>query len=140
MKPLAFISILLFMGCAKPDPAVQLKNLPGYWEITQVEFPDGSKKDFTISTTIDYITIEDTLGIRKKLAPNLKGTYYATRSQESFTFNPTAEGLILYYKTPYDSWQETVITAQDSVLIVQNKDGNLYKYKRFNRQITIQNE
>ncbi|MEP2937183.1 MAG: hypothetical protein ABJM06_02230 [Gilvibacter sp.] len=138
MKQLALIGLLLLLSCANPDPQAQLNNLSGYWEITQVEFPDGSKKDFDISTTIDFISIEDSLGIRKKLSPTLKGTYYTSRSQESFTFGDSEEGLVLYYKTPYDSWQETVITAKDSVLVVQNKDGNLYKYKRFNRQINIE--
>ena len=139
MKPLALIGLFLLMSCAnRQNPQAQLDYLSGYWEISQVEFPDGSKKDFNISTTIDFITIEDSLGIRKKLSPTLKGTYYTTRSQESFTFNASEEGLVLYYKTPYDSWQETVITAKDSLLVVQNKDGNLYKYKRFNRQINLE--
>jgi hypothetical protein len=139
MRYLALFFVTLLMACTTPTQEEQLKNLPGYWEIDLVEFPDGTVKEFNISTTIDYITIEDSMGIRKKLAPTLKGTYYTTKSQETFTFNTTNEGLVLNYKTPFDSWSERVIRAQDSILVLQNAAGNLYKYKRFNRQINIDN-
>ena len=139
MRYLALFLVTLLLACSAPTPEEQLKNLPGYWEIDLVEFPDGTVKEFNISTTIDFITIEDSIGIRKKLAPTLKGTYYTTKSQETFTFKNTTDGIVLYYKTPFDSWNETVVRAQDSVLVLQNADGNLYKYKRFNRQINIDN-
>ncbi len=139
MRYSILLLVTLLFACSNPNGEQQLKNLAGYWEISQVEFSDGSKKEFTVNTTIDFISISDSIGIRKKLAPNLRGTYYSTKSQESFTFMYTNDGLVLYYKTPFDSWQETVITAKDSLLVVQNKEGVLYKYKRFNRQINIDN-
>ena len=63
---LILIVSTLVVSCKQQSPEEQLKNLSGYWEIKSVEFPNGEEKNYSISTTIDYIQIEDTAGIRKK--------------------------------------------------------------------------
>ncbi|PVW13584.1 lipocalin-like domain-containing protein [Marixanthomonas spongiae] len=121
----------VLISCSQQSPEEQLQHLSGYWEIESVEFPDGSKKEYSISTTIDYIEMDGTQGIRKKVHPRLDGTFKVTKDAESFTAKIEQDSLQLYYKTPYHDWKETVLLAKDSTLHVLNKEGNIYKYKKF---------
>jgi len=132
LKNFIFIAItLLLVSCSQQSPDEQLQNLPGYWEIESVEFPDGTKKEYNISTTIDFIEVNGTEGIRKKVNPQLDGTFKVNKDAEAFVTKVEQDSLRLYYKTPYDEWKETVLLAKDSTLHVLNKEGNIYKYKKF---------
>ncbi|RFN57709.1 hypothetical protein [Marixanthomonas ophiurae] len=132
LKKILFItSILLLVSCTQQSPDEQLQNLPGYWEIESVEFPDGTKKEYNISTTIDFIEVNGTEGMRKKVNPQLDGTFKVSKDAEAFIPKIEQDSLQLYYKTPFDTWKETVLLAKDSTLHVLNKDGNIYKYKKF---------
>ena len=51
----------------------------------------------------------------------------------TFTFEIEDDSLRLYYKTPFDTWKETVIKAKDSSLVILNRDGNTYFYKKFEK-------
>ena len=59
------------------------------------------------------------------------GTFKVSKDAEAFTPKIEQDSLQLYYKTPFDTWKETVLLAKDSTLHVLNKDGNIYKYKKF---------
>jgi len=130
-KFLFLLTALLLISCSQQSPDEQLKNLPGYWEIESVQFPDGNEKNYKISTTIDFIEVNGKEGLRKKVNPQLDGTFKTNKSAESFTAKVEDDSLRLYYKTPFNSWKETVLLAKDSTLHVLNKDGNIYKYKKF---------
>ncbi len=130
-KLLFLLTVLLLVSCSQQTPEEQIKNLPGYWEIESVEFPNGSKKDYKISTTIDFIEVNGNEGVRKKVNPQLDGTFKTNKSAEAFTIQVENDSLRLYYKTSFDSWKETVLLAKDSILHVLNQEGNIYKYKKF---------
>tara|TARA_R100001369_G_scaffold79229_1_gene109225 strand:+ start:460 stop:882 length:423 start_codon:yes stop_codon:yes gene_type:complete len=132
LKKTIFILLTVFIvSCSQQSPDEQLQNLPGYWEIESVEFPDGTEKEYNISTTIDFIEVNGTEGMRKKVNPQLDGTFKVSKDAEAFTPKIEQDSLQLYYKTPFDTWKETVLLAKDSTLHVLNKDGNIYKYKKF---------
>ena len=132
LKKTVFILLTVFtLSCTQQSPNEQLQNLPGYWEIESVEFSDGTEKEYKISTTIDFIEITNNQGIRKKVNPQLDGSFKVSKDAETFTPKIEQDSLQLYYKTPFDTWKETILLAQDSTLHVLNKDGNIYKYKKF---------
>ncbi|WP_339699070.1 hypothetical protein [uncultured Marixanthomonas sp.] len=132
LKKFLFILATVFIvACSQQSPDEQLQNLPGYWEIESVEFPDGTKKEYNLSTTIDFIEVNGTEGMRKKVNPQLDGTFKVSKDAETFIPKIEQDSLQLYYKTPFDTWKETVLLAKDSTLHVLNKDGNIYKYKKF---------
>jgi hypothetical protein len=108
-----------------------LPKLAGYWEIQEVVLPDGSKRDFTANTVIDYIELQGANGVRKKLSPSLNGRYLTTTSSETFFAIVDNGKLILEYSTAFDSWQEEILTAGDSIFTARNEDGKLYTYKRY---------
>jgi len=127
-----FLAFLLLLGCSnKMVDQAELHFLNGYWEIQQVEFPDGSTKEYTLNPTIDFISLENGEGFRKKMRPSLGGTYTTSQDTEYFHLdNKLGEFLIQYKKGP-GSWEETLVSLDSLSFSVRNGEGILYTYKRF---------
>jgi hypothetical protein len=125
--------LLVCISCADIDPKDQIQYIDGYWEIKQVEMPDGSMREFTINTSVDFIEVKGDSGVRKKLMPQYDGSFKEFPTVEKFTFIMRNDSLLMYYQTPFANWMETVIEATDSTLIVENKDRKAYVYKRFKK-------
>jgi len=134
IKNTLYILILLcLVSCGKEDPSAMIKNLDGYWEIKSVLLPDGTKKEYTISTVVDYIEVDSMSGFRKKVQPKLDGSFVVTNSEENFEIELVDEKLVLNYNTPFDSWTETILTAEPDKLTVKNRDDKVYTYSRFTK-------
>ncbi|MAO08146.1 MAG: hypothetical protein CL596_05485 [Alteromonas sp.] len=126
-----FVVFLGLTSCKTQDPEEQKENIAGYWEIERVTLPNGTHKEFTINTTIDFIEITENKGIRRKLAPKIDGTFEYFRDAENFEMVIENDSLHLYYRTAYASWKETVLEASEESLIVQNDDKKIYQYKKY---------
>jgi len=122
---------VVVISCGNQDPHDQLGYLDGYWEIEKVTLADGTEKEFSISTTVDFIEVSGMQGVRTKVNPKLDGSFVANPTTETFRIAVEDDSLRLYYSTPYDSWKETVLKAKDSSLVVLNSDGKVYFYKKF---------
>lgn len=122
---------LCCISCGRNDQSHQIPFIAGYWEIKSVEMPDGSLKEFTVNTSVDYITVEADSGVRKKLMPRLDGTYREFPSSEKFKFIHRNDSLLMLYETPFANWIETVVEVNELEFIVKNKEGRQYIYKRF---------
>ena len=132
MKRLILVLFLSFiLGCSN-HPETYLEHINGYWEIAEVTFPNQEKKEYNYNDTIDYIEINDSLnGFRKKLKPNLVGTYEASNDEEVIKAVIENDSLNLYYSTPFSKWKETVFKANENELLVLNANKVLYLYKRY---------
>lgn len=125
------LALLLLTSCAK-KPEVNLEHLEGYWEIEEVILADGSKKSYTYNDTVDYIEISDSLtGFRIKLKPQLDGSFETSKDSEQFYIKIENDSLNVYYKTPFDSWKETVLLVTQDQIKVINKNKAVFLYKRF---------
>lgn len=135
MKKFLFITscIVLFSSCGKQDIVINKENLNGYWTIEKVVLTNGNEKKFQMSTTVDFIEVNGNAGVRKKMQPRLDGTFITNNDAETFQLKVEDDSLRMYYKTPYDSWKETVLKAKDSSLVVLNSDGKTYFYKKFEK-------
>lgn len=133
LKPsfLAILVLSIVLSCSK-DPKNYLAHIEGYWEIEQVTFKNGNEKVYNYSDTIDFISLEDSLtGVRKKLKPNFSGTFQTSKDSESFRIKIENDSLNMYYKTPFDTWKETVLLATENQLKVINKNHAVFLYKRY---------
>lgn len=126
-------SVLILIGCEKPNPEAQKQNLSGYWEIKTVKMPDGEKREFNINTVIDHIEVKGDSGARTKVSPRFDGTFRTNGVSENFTLKIEKDSLRMYYKTPFDEWKETVVLAKDSTLTVINRDNKIYTYSKFKK-------
>ncbi|WP_136467182.1 lipocalin family protein [Flagellimonas onchidii] len=129
---LLFGTFILLFSCKESlIPKENLHYLNGYWEISEVTFPDGSKKDYKISSTIDFIHLDGDSGFRKKMQPKFNGTYSTSNNVESFTMIKTNDVFTLTYKNSLDQWDEKLIQLDSTSFAVRNEEGILYSYKRF---------
>ena len=132
MKKL-FFSILLssiLFGCSS-SPEEQIANLDGYWQIETAELPEGITKEFRFSELVDYIEVDGKEGFRAKVRPQLGGKFLTSETKENFSIKVENDSVNLYYKTPFNSWKETLLSSEEDELKVLNQKGIIYTYKRF---------
>ena len=126
-----FIAALALTGCSQNISQDDLQFLNGYWEIKEVKFPDGTKKEYNINTTVDYIELKGMKGIRKKVQPMFDGTYFTSEDSENFTLIKKGEGFEMYYKNKLSDWTEKLTTLSEDSFTVSNMDNISYTYQRF---------
>ena len=133
MKKFASLLLLLtlFASCDTTPSEEKIANLNGYWEIKTAEMPDGSIKEFRFSEMVDYIVVENNEGFRKKVRPQLGGTFITSDDQELLEVKVENDSINLYYSTPYNSWKETLLSSGEDEIVVKNQHGIIYTYKEF---------
>ncbi len=128
---LSIVIIFLLLSCSK-NPETYIQHIEGYWEITEVTFPNGNKKEYKYNETIDYISVNDSLhGFRKKLKPGINDTYFTSEDAEGLVVKIENDSLNIYYSTPYNTWKETILEATPENLRVINDTKTVYLYKRY---------
>ena len=132
MKRLVLVlSLLLMFSCSK-NPESYLKHVNGYWEIEEVSFTNGDKKDYKYNDTVDYISINDSLkGYRKKLKPGFNSKFITSKDAEGITVKIENDSLHFYYNTPFAKWKETILMANENQLKIINDRETIYLYKRY---------
>ncbi len=132
MKRILFFGIILILSSCKEKVSTEdLTLLNGYWEIEQVNLPNGETKAYSVNTTVDYIQIKDLSGFRKKVYPQLDGTYDTSNDSEHFELTEKPEGYEFHYKTELSEWTEKLNSLQADSFSVTNTDNITYTYKRF---------
>lgn len=123
---LAFIIV----SCGNSVSESDLPKLNGYWEIETAVLPDGSEKEYTVNSTIDYFEIKGKEGIRRKVMPQLDGTYRMNDMYEKITVTKMDDKTYLNYVTEYAAWKEEIVELDDEHLVVKNEQGMEYHYKK----------
>ncbi|MEL1247460.1 lipocalin family protein [Flavobacterium helocola] len=131
MKKILFLIVLgSVLSCKQKITDADISNLNGYWEIEKVELPDGDKKEYKVNETIDFFKIDGNKGIRKKVMPQLDGTYLTNDIQEDIVIAVKDGDATIQYKTTYASWKEEIIELTKDKLVVKNEQDLEYHYKR----------
>lgn len=132
MKHTSLILILIiFFSCA-PNPETFMPYISGYWEIDNVTLYNGNNFDYNYNDTIDYFELNDSLiGFRKKLKPNLLGTFETSNDVENITVVLENDSLNIYYSTAFSSWKETILLATSEQLKIINQNKDVYLYRRY---------
>lgn len=89
------------------------------------------KKKYTVNTVLDYINVEGLEGYRKKVYPNLDGTFRTTDDAETFALKKTDDGWQMHYKNEGNAWTEQLIKLSDDHFEVKNTENITYTYKRW---------
>lgn len=131
MKKIFLLIVLIStFSCKQKISQADISNLNGYWEIEKVELPDGDKKEYKVNETIDFFKIEVNKGYRKKVMPQLDGTYLTNDLQEDLVVFIKDGDASINYKTTYASWNEQLIELSNDKLVLQNEQELVYYYKR----------
>jgi hypothetical protein len=124
-------TLLLFTACSKSIAETDLLHINGYWEIEKVILPDGETKDYKINENLDYFFIKKQSGFRKKVLPQLDGTYLTNDVEEKVKVSFEKGDCLLNYKTDFASWQEEVVDLTAEKLVLKSLSNNLvYHYKK----------
>lgn len=137
---LVLIVFFNLIGCSQNISQDDLQLLNGYWEIKEVRFPDGTKKEYRVNATVDYIELEGMNGFRKKVMPRFDGTFIASEDSENFTLIKKGEGFEMYYKNKLSDWTEKLDFLSEDSFTVSNSDNIKYTYQRFHNINVTEND
>jgi len=130
-KQISLILFLSFLACSEKISVSDLNHINGYWEIEEVKFPDGGSKEYDVNVTIDYFEYNNMNGFRKKVQPTFDGTYNTSSDAESFQINERDGFFWMSYQNDLSSWEEQITEITKSNMVVKNKEGLSYHYRRF---------
>lgn len=125
-----FFFALLFISCQKPFDAAAIPKINGYWEIEKVVFPDGTEKKYTINEMYDYFEIKGNTGFRKKVIPQLDGSFLVNDAFEKVTIKKEKDHYFICYTTDFSKWKEEVKSISDDKMVLINSSKNEYQYKK----------
>ena len=126
-----FFLLLLFVSCHSNVKKEDIKKLNGYWEINQVKFSSGKTKDYKVNETIDYFELKSNKGFRQKVMPQFDGKFQTNGVKENIKVVENDNSFFLEYNTKYGKWKEEIISIEDSILVLKNKENLEYTYKKF---------
>ena len=125
-----FLSFL-FISCQQKIKPEDISKINGYWEIEKVVFDQGEDKEYVVNESYDYFEIgKDNKGFRKKVMPQLDGTFIVNDTYESATVRFKEGKVYLDYSTQYSKWSEELIAISDEELVFKNAENKEYHYKK----------
>ena len=131
MKKLLIICVIFLAACSSKVDKNQLHQLNGYWEIKEVTFKDGAKKEYSINSTVDYIQLDSLKGFRKKMSPKFNGTFETSNDAEPFYIRISNDSIFMSYTNNSNTWEEVLTKLTEESFSVKNKEGLTYQYNRF---------
>jgi len=129
---LSFIGTLL-LSCSQRVPVKDsdIKKMNGYWEIKEVLLKDGSKKEYKVNETVDFIQITDKKGFRQKVMPQLNGKFLTNGIKETMILSNEDNHFLINYISQFGKYEEELLKINDSILVTKNHNGIEYHYKKF---------
>lgn len=121
----------LFFSCQQEIKSEDISKINGYWEIEKVVFEEGKDKNYTINESYDYFEIgKNNSGFRKKVMPQLDGSFIVNDTQESLKIRFEKDKVFLDYVTSYAKWSEELIEITDDKMVFVNDEKKQYHYKK----------
>jgi len=117
--------------------------LDGYWEIEKAVLPDGTEKDYTINSTIDFFELknqESLKGLRYKVMPQFSGEYLTNDVPENFEVKSENDVYIIEYSTEFSTWKEQLLSLSKDKMVVKNESDIIYYYKRAEPLLSLEKE
>ena len=116
--------IVAIVSCKQKIVTADIAKINGYWEIERVDLPDGDHKEYKMNEVYDFFDIKYNKGYRKKVMPQLDGTFLANDASEN------VEIIFLKFKTEYATWKEELKQISATEMVVENDKKIEYKYKK----------
>lgn len=126
---LLFVSIVA-LSCGNSISEADLAKINGYWEIETAKLPDGSEKEYKVNPTIDFFELKGKTGFRKKVMPQLDGSYRVSDLSEKISIVQHSGKVYVSYVTDYAKWKEEIVELNDEKLVLKNNHNMEYHYKK----------
>lgn len=130
-KNIFLFLVFVLLSCQSNVKKEDLNKLNGYWEIKEAILADGTSKDYKVNETIDYFELKESKGFRQKFMPQFDGRFKTNGIQETIELVESKSLFFIEHTTKYGKWKEQIISIEDSILVLKNKEGIEYTYKKF---------
>lgn len=127
---IAAIFLVLLASCKQKIVQQDITNMNGYWEIERVDLPDGDHKEYKMNEVYDFFDIKNNKGYRKKVMPQLDGTFLANDASEKVEIVFLKDQVFLKFKTEYATWKEELKQISATEMVLENDKKIEYKYKK----------
>lgn len=124
------ICSFLFFGCQQKIKPFDIANINGYWEIEKVVSNEDKDKKYSYNETFDYFEIKNNKGFRKKVMPQLDGSFLVNDAYENVEVTFKDEKVYLNYTTSFSKWTEELKAISTDEMIVVNSEKKEYHYKK----------
>ena len=121
---------LVFLGCQPKVEKESVTLLTGYWEIEKVVFEEGEDKEYPSNDSFDYFEIKGDTGFRKKVMPQLDGTFQANDLVETIRIREKENKKKNDFKTDYAQWSQELVRIDAKELVLKNAEQKEYHYKK----------
>lgn len=121
---------LLFLACNPKIASSDIAKINGYWEIEKVVLANGTEKEYTINDTYDFFEIKNNSGFRKKVMPQIDGTFLTNDASEEVNVLFEKDKTYLNYSTSFAKWKEELLSLSDTEMVLLTTDNNAYHYKK----------
>ena len=129
MKVINIITSLLFLIFFSCSKAIDTNHLNGYWEIESVQ-TKTSEKQYTFNKNIDFYSLNENIGFKKKLSVTFNDKYQSNSLQIPFEIKTENGKTFLYFNQNNNKWKEEILKLNDKELKVKNENNIIYTYKR----------
>lgn len=120
----------MFFGCQQKIKPTAIAKINGYWEIEKVVAAEGKEKKYSYNETFDYFDIKNNKGFRKKVTPQLDGSFLVNDAFENVEVTFENEKVYLNYTTSFSKWREELKAISDEAMVIVNSEKNEYHYKK----------
>lgn len=124
------ICSFLFFGCQQKIKSSDIFKINGYWEITKVVSNDEKDKKYSFNESFDYFEIKNNKGFRKKVMPQLDGSFLVNDTYENVEITFKNDKTYINYSTSFSRWTEELKAISDNEMIVVNSEKKEYQYKK----------
>lgn len=136
-KLLLLLLCLSLFACEEKIGRADLENLNGYWEIEEVEGPAGQSRDYGLNPTIDFVKLDGADGYRKKLQPQVDGTFITSDDAALFSIQERDGRFYMLYRAGDTEWEERLLNLGPESFSVVNQENYTYHYRRYQPLVTI---
>ena len=132
MKKAISIIICSFLcfGCQQKIKPSDIYKINGYWEIEKVVSNQEKDKKYRFNDTFDYFEIKNNKGFRKKVMPQLDGSFLVNDAFENVEVVSKNNKTYLNYSTSFSKWSEELTAISDNEMVVVNSEKKEYHYKK----------
>ena len=130
-KIIALGFVFILISCQSKPQEKDLPKMNGYWEIEEVEFPDGNKKVYQVNELIDLFELKNNKGFRTKVKAQLDGSFIKSEMKDAVEIVDSNDVVYLKTKSKYSKMVEKILKINDKELVIENETKIVYHHKKF---------
>lgn len=127
-----FLLLFIMTSCGEKIKESDLTNLDGFWEIEKVELANDILKEYKINEEVEQIQYKNNEGVRRKVVLLYNGNFLSNNIKQKFSIQKKEDSYYIINKTDFSEWEEEIISLSNDKLVVKNKEGMEYYYKKRN--------